>query len=217
MDHITRDDRSASDVQAPQLQQSGGWVIPPKSGHALTVQKGQILRVIDLEGSQACDLVCFNLTDHLETLSPARTRLWHWRVRISTGDQLISNRHRPMFTIVEDTVGIHDLLLASCNRRLYEEHFKVGSRDGCFELLASALASYGVTADQIPDPFNLFTNTAVENERDMVIRLPVSKRGDHTDLRAEMDLLVGMTSCPEDISDCNGGVCTPIEFQIIGG
>ena len=213
MDRIKRDDRSAADV----VEQIGLRVIPPKSARALTIKKGQFLRVIDLEGSQACDLVCFSLADYAESLSPARTRLWHWRVRISTGDQLISNRHRPMFTIVEDTVGIHDLLLASCNRRLYEEHFKVSPRDGCFELLTGALAMYGVSADQIPDPFNLFTNTSVQNERDMLIRLPVSKAGDHTDLRAEMDMIVGLTSCPEDISDCNGGLCTPIGVEIIGG
>ena len=192
------------------------WVIPPRSGLALTLQRGETLRVVDIEGSQACDLVCFNLADRAERLSPARTRLWHWRVRISTGDQLISNRHRPMMTITEDTVGVHDLLLASCNRRLYTEYFRVDPRDGCFELLVRALAPHGVSADLVPDPFNLFTNTAVEEDRKMVIRAPASRPGDHVDLRADMDLLVGLTACPEDITVCNGRNCTAIGAEVRG-
>jgi len=191
-------------------------IIPASSGRALTLGRGETLRVIDIEGSQACDLVCFNLEDPSECLSPARTRLWHWRVRISTGDQLISNRQRPMMTITEDTVGVHDLLLASCNRRLYTDYFRVGPRDGCFELLAQALAPHGVSVDRVPDPFNLFTNTAVEDERQMVIRPPVSRPGDHVDLRADMDLLVGLTACPEDITVCNGRNCTPIGVEVRG-
>jgi uncharacterized protein YcgI (DUF1989 family) len=174
------------------------------------------MRIVDIEGSQACDLVCFNLDDDVECLSPARTRLWHWRVRISTGDQLISNRQRPMMTITEDTCGVHDLLLASCNRRLYTDYFKVGPRDGCYELLVQALAPHGISPDLVPDPFNLFTNTAVEDERAMVIRHPVSRPGDHVDLRADMDLLVGLTACPEDITVCNGGNCTAIGVQLLG-
>jgi uncharacterized protein YcgI (DUF1989 family) len=193
-----------------------GTVIPPCSGLAMTLRSGETLRIIDIEGSQACDLVCFNLDDRAECLSPSRTRLWHWRVRISTGDQLISNRHRPMMTITEDTVGVHDLLLASCHRRLYTDYFRVEPRDGCFELLVQALAPHGVSADRVPDPFNLFTNTGVEDDREMLIRYPASRPGDHVDLRADMDLLVGLTACPEDITVCNGGECTAIGVEVRG-
>lgn len=191
-------------------------IIPARSGLALTLRGGETLRVIDIEGSQACDLVCFNLEDLAECLSPARTRLWHWRLRISTGDRLISNRHRPMMTMTEDTAGVHDLLLPSCNRRLYTDFFHVDPRDGCFELLVQALAPHGVSADLVPDPFNLFTNTGVEGEREMVIRPSASRPGDHVDLRADMDLLVGLTACPEDITVINGGNCTAIGVEVRG-
>ena len=79
-----------------------------------------------------------------------------------------------------------------------------------------ALAPHGVSVDRVPDPFNLFTNTAVEDERQMVIRPPVSRPGDHVDLRADMDLLVGLTACPEDITVCNGRNCTPIGVEVRG-
>jgi len=188
--------------------------IPPKTGVATFIEAGQVLEITDTEGAQACDLVAFSADDHAEFFSAAKTRLNCWRVRITTGDYLYSNRNRRMFTIIYDTVGVHDLLLASCNRYLYEHHFGVGPRDGCLELLQAALEPHGISPDLVPDPFNLFTNTVVLDEADLVIRRPVSRAGDHVRLRAEFRCLVGLTSCPEDISDCNAGRCTPIDFLV---
>jgi uncharacterized protein YcgI (DUF1989 family) len=189
--------------------------IPPKSGAALVVKRGEILRVTDVEGQQACDFVAFNAHDHHDFFSAGKTRLNAWRVRISTGDRLYSNQNHVMFTIVEDTVGVHDLLLPACNSDLYEHFFGVGRRKGCLELLQHALEPYGIDPALIPDPFNLFTNTMISAERELVICEPASRAGDHIDLRAEMDCVVGLTACPEDLSDCNGRHCTAIDARLL--
>jgi uncharacterized protein len=189
--------------------------IPPKSGTALTVNRGEILRVTDVEGQQACDFVAFNAHDHYDFFSAGKTRLNAWRVRVSTGDRLYSNQNHVLFTIVGDTVGVHDLLLPACNSYLYEHFFGVGPREGCLELLQQALHPYGIDPALIPDPFNLFTKTIVSDERDLVICEPASRAGDHIDLRAEVDCIVGLTACPEDLSDCNGRHCTAIDARIL--
>jgi uncharacterized protein YcgI (DUF1989 family) len=189
--------------------------IPPKSGTALAVKQGDILRVTDVEGQQACDFVAFNSNDYHDFFSAGKTRLNAWRVRISTGDRLYSNQNHVLFTIVEDTVGIHDLLLPACNSDLYDRFFGVGRRPGCLELLQQALQPYGIDPALIPDPFNLFTKTVVSQERELVICEPASRAGDHIDLRAEMDCIVGLTACPEDLSDCNGRHCTAIDARVL--
>ncbi|MGQ0668148.1 MAG: DUF1989 domain-containing protein [Actinomycetota bacterium] len=189
--------------------------IPPKSGHALTVKEGQIVRLIDLDGQQVSDFVCFNEADRTERFSQAKTRLNNWTIHVTTGHTLYSNRDNAMFAIVGDTVGIHDTLLAACNRSLYENYFKVGPRNGCLENLAIALEPFGIAKDDIPDPFNPFTNLKIREGGRLEFEPPLSKPGDHLDMRAEMDCLVGITACAEDITVCNAGVCTRIGVEVL--
>ena len=138
------------------------------------VRAGETLRVTDLEGRQVADFVCFNQHDHAERFSAAKTRLNLFKTRISTGDQLYSNRSEVMFTIGADTVGVHDLLFASCNRWLYANLFDQPGNTGCLEILHDALAPHGITEDALPDPFNLFMKTSVDAANNLAIELPES-------------------------------------------
>ena len=190
-------------------------VVPAKSGAALVVRAGETLRVTDLEGHQVADFICFNEHDHAERFSAAKTRLNLFKTRISTGDQLFSNRSGVMFTIGADTVGIHDLLFASCNRWLYANVFDRPGNTGCLEILRDALEPYGITEDALPDPFNLFMKTSVGAANELAIELPESTAGDYVELTAEMDCLVAVTSCPDEVSDCNGGRTTPVRLQVV--
>ncbi|MDH3690512.1 MAG: urea carboxylase-associated family protein [Gammaproteobacteria bacterium] len=188
--------------------------VPPKSGRALVVKRGDTVRVTDIEGCQVADFVCFNEHDHKEFLSSGKTRMNAWKVRISTGDVLFSNRNRSMFTITADTVGVHDLLFPPCNRWLYQHVLGAPGKTGCLENLSEALKTHGIEEDQVPDPFNLFMNTSVGPDNKLQIHLPESKAGDYIELKAEMDCLIGITSCAEDVStECNGGRCTPIGVE----
>ena len=190
-------------------------VIAAKSGAALTLEEGETLRVIDIEGHQVADLVCFNAHDRAERFSAAKTRLNAFKARISTGDRLFSNRSRAMLTIGEDPVGVHDLLFASCNAWLYEHVFQQPGTTGCLEILRDVLAAYGIEQDAVPDPFNLFMNTRMDEKGGLSIELPESNAGDFVELTANMDCLVAVTSCPEEYTDCNGGHTTPVELQVV--
>jgi uncharacterized protein len=147
--------------------------------------------------------------------SKSRTRSNNQTVRLTVGHVLFSNQHERMFEIVEDTVGIHDLLFPACNSYLFENAFNVGPRNGCAENLAAALEPYGIEARRVPDPFNIFMHTIINERHEMEILRPVSKPGDHVGLEAQMDCLVAISSCAEDITDANGTVCTPMGVEVL--
>lgn len=189
-------------------------IIAPKSAIALSVRKGQILRVCDLDGAQVADLVCFAAIDYKERFSQAKSRIQNWKVRIGVGDVLVSNRNNVMFAIVEDRVGVHDILFCPCHSYVYENMFKVGPRNGCQENLAAALVPYGLTIDDVPDPFNMFMNTAIDDQNKLIVRKAPSEAGDYIELRAEMDCLVAISACADDYTECNGRRCTRIGVEV---
>lgn len=188
--------------------------IPPAAARGFELGAGSVLQVTDPAGSQVGDLLCFAASDIRERFSQARTRVYLERVRVRPGDALFSNRDRPMLTLLEDTVGVHDLLFCGCSEYVYRELLGVGSRPGCLDNLAAALAPFGVAPEDVEAPFDLFMATTVEEDGRLSIGRSPSRPGDHALLRAEMDLVVGLAACADDVTDCNGGVCTPLEVEI---
>lgn len=189
-------------------------IVEPKSATAIDVARGDVLTVEDLDGGQVADFVCFAGSDHRERFSQARTRVRNWSTSISTGGKLVSNRDNVMFTIVVDSVGVHDLLFCPCHSWVYEHVYEVGPRDGCFENLSRAVSGHGIAPDDVPDPFNIFMSTAVGENGELVLGASPSRKGDTLSLRAEMDCLVAVSACADDVSDCNNGVCTRIGLSV---
>jgi uncharacterized protein YcgI (DUF1989 family) len=189
-------------------------IIEPKSGAAVMVKRGQILRIQAIDSGQVADLVCFSENDHKERFSQSKTRVRNWSTHISTGSELISTRDNVMFTIVADTVGVHDIVFSPCHSWVYEHMFEVGPRNGCFENLAAAVESFGISADELPGPFNIFMNTGIKDDGELSVSATTSRQGDYLDMRAEMDCLVAVSACADDVTDCNLGECTRIGLHV---
>jgi uncharacterized protein YcgI (DUF1989 family) len=189
-------------------------IIEPKSAVALTIARGQTLRVTDLDGTQVADLVAFNSAKLSERFSQGCTRAYNDKANVVIGDRLYSNANNVMFTVADDTVGVHDMLFMPCSRFLFENVFGVSGKTGCRDHLFAALEPYGIEWEAIIDPFNVFMNTAIDDEQRMRIFRAPSRPGDHFDLRAEMDLVVAVSACAGDTNDCNGGVCTRIGLEV---
>lgn len=187
--------------------------IPPRSGVAFELKRGQILRVVDPEGTQVSDLVAFGRDDVREALSNGRTFDFEETLQLTAGHRLWSNRSQVMLEIVEDTVGTHDFLLTPCSeatfRHFYPEH---PVHRGCFGNLAEALEPYGIAPDAIPCAFNVFMNVPVAADGSLRVDPPVSKAGDYIRLHATMDLVIGLTACSAYAS--NGGSFKPIDYAI---
>jgi uncharacterized protein YcgI (DUF1989 family) len=175
--------------------------------------KGQILRLIDVEGEQVADLVSFALTDTSEYLSSGRSIDYNEKIFFTTGDVLYSNLSRPMLTITADQVGKHDFLFAPCSQEMFQITYDVtAAHPNCLDNLISNLKPYGVTTGQIHTAFNAFMNTVITSNGEVKIELPTSKAGDHIDFRAEMDLIVGLSACSAE--KCNNYRCTSIDVEI---
>ncbi len=188
--------------------------IPPRSGTAFRLDRGQTLTVIDPQGRQVADLLAFSRADLREVISSGRTLDYASRLYLTTGDPLYSNRSNVMLRIVEDTVGRHDFLLTPCSKDTFRIIY--GDTDphrGCFGNLAAALAPYGVEEDAIPVAFNCFMNVPVNGATGtFTVEPPLSGPGDHIGFTAQMDLVIGLTAC--SALQSNGGAFKPIQYRI---
>ena len=178
------------------------------------MKRGQVLRVIDPEGEQVSDVVAFAREDQSERLSSGRSLDYNNTIYLTAGHVLYSNRSNPMLSILEDTVGKHDFLLTPCSPEtfeiLYENH--EGYHPSCLENLTKNLQSFGIVQDDIPTAFNVFMNVDILPSGELRIGPPLSKPGDFVDLRAEMDLTVGITACSAEKS--NNHSFKPIDLEV---
>jgi urea carboxylase-associated protein 1 len=188
--------------------------LPPRGRLAHEVTRGQVVRIVDIEGRQVGDLVAFNRENLKEKFWISNTIRLNGTVYVTTGHVLYSELSRPMFTIVADSCGRHDLLAGSCNAEIDKVRYGVDAHYGCVENFVAALAPYGVQRHDIPMSLNLFMNCPVESSGAWSIATPVSKAGDYIDLRAEMDCVIALSNCPQDLNPCNDGALKPLQFIV---
>jgi uncharacterized protein YcgI (DUF1989 family) len=188
--------------------------LAPQTGTAFTLERGQLLRIVDPRGEQVSDLISFSRADPGEWLSSGRTIDYANTIYLTTGHALYSNRSRPMWTIVEDTVGRHDFLLTPCSPETFAIIYRTtGHHPSCFENLTTHLAPFGIAPDAIPTTLNVFMNVEIDSSGELRILPPRSRAGDYLLLRAEMDLIVGVTACSAELS--NNGSFKPIDIEIL--
>lgn len=187
--------------------------IQPQSGSAFEIKRGQTLRVIDPDGQQVADLFAFAKADHRVSLSSGRSIDYASRIYLTTGDILYANNSQAMFTITSDTVGRHDFLLTPCSQEMFEIIYGYrGHHPSCFENLAMGFESFGIDDDRIGTTFNIFMNVVVGSNGAIEVDVPRSQPGDHMDLRAEMDIVAGLTACSAEQS--NNYTFKAIEFEV---
>lgn len=192
--------------------------IPARRGKAARLLQGQSVKVINTHGQQVVDTWAFALADISEFMSMEHTRIAIGRIIPKVGDALVTNRRRPILRLVEDNSGgIHDTLVAACDRWRYELLGCTTYHDNCTDNLAAALAELGLTPPETPSPLNLFMNIPVIDGNAIDVLPPVSTPGSHVTLRAEMDCLVAFSACPQDMVPINGLGMAPTEahFEII--
>jgi len=192
------------------------FTISQSSGQAFLLPRGHSIRVIDPEGHQVSDFVAISTNDKMEKFDQARTRVNNWSNKVTKGTKLYSNRNNELMEVIEDSVGIHDIMFPCCSSYVYEHTFHVARRNGCFENLANALSQFAISPDELPNPLNIFMNTFLNsNTGEISIRTAPSNPGDSITMLALRDLIVAATACADDLSDCNAKKCKPIRVEII--
>ena len=196
---------------------AGLVTIPARRGKAARVRAGQRVTVINTHGTQVVDTWAFSAADPSEWMAMDASRAWFLKLSPGVGDSFVTNRRRPIATVAEDTAGgVHDTLIACCDKERYALLGVQGYHDNCRDNLHAALAELGVAIPATPAPLNLFMNIPWTAEGHLSWGEPVSTPGSHVVLRAEMDLIVAFSACPQDILPINGrtGHTTEAHFRV---
>jgi uncharacterized protein YcgI (DUF1989 family) len=190
--------------------------LPARSGRAVRLREGQSIRIVNTHGRQVVDTWAFLEADLTEFLSMEHLRAALSRIMPRPGDALVTNRRRPILTLVEDTSpGIHDTLIAACDIHRYHGLGIDGPHDNCADNLRAGMAGLGLVPPEIPSPLNLWMNIPVTPDGTIQWLPTVAKPGDHVVLRAELDCILAMSACPQDIICINGGAPTEAHFELL--
>jgi uncharacterized protein YcgI (DUF1989 family) len=193
--------------------------IPARKGKAAFVAKGQRVRVINTHGQQVVDTWAFNRADMTELMSMEHSRVGMGKIIPGLGDAMLTNHRRPILGFLEDNSGgIHDTLMAACDRYRYESLGCKTYHDNCTDNLAAGLRELGLTPPETPAPLNLFMNIPVSRENTLSFEPAIAPPGSFVLLRAEMDLVIAFSACPQDLVPINGAGCIPVDahFEILG-
>jgi uncharacterized protein len=190
-------------------------IIQPRCGTSFILKAGQYLKIIDIEGEQVADLVCYNEHDKAEYLSSGRTIGYAETIFLTKGHRFYSNRSNVMFDIVDDTVGRHDFLLSPCNSEMFTIIYgHIEPHRGCFGNIANSLKQFEIKEDNIPITFNIFMHVSINAHTGKIATLPpLSEAGDYIIIKAMMDLIVALTACSAGMS--NNYTFKPIGYEII--
>jgi hypothetical protein len=194
-------------------------LIPAGHGGAVIVKEGQYIKVIAVKGKQICDFFAFNPSDPRQFLSGSHTRVFLSHTLetskiIVVGSPLLDNTRQPMLFVEEDTVGVHDWYLASCDPLRYLVDFGIANHRSCRMNLIEALAEFHIYPPVIPDPLNLVQNSPYDDKGKFSINESVARAGDYVLFQALRTVLAVGSACPQDQVPANAYHPTDILFEI---
>jgi urea carboxylase-associated protein 1 len=180
------------------------------------VKAGETLRIIDLEGNQAVDFLLYATDDDAERYSAQDTVAAQANIFLRTDSVLLSNEGRPMMTITGTSVEYHDTIGGACsiesNSLRYGHHTK--AQHSCVDNFLDANLRDGRGKRDMVSNVNFFMNVPVEADGALGIVDGISAPGLSVDLRAEMDVTVVVSNCPQINNPCNGFNPTPVRMIV---
>jgi uncharacterized protein YcgI (DUF1989 family) len=190
-------------------------ILRASRGIGVKLLKGQAIRIENIHGSQVVDAWALSTDDPLEYASMEHTRSWNSSVFVEAGMAVVSIRRRPMLTMIADTSpGRHDTQLCPCSVELYAQLGCRGAHRSCTDNFHEALASLGMALPFTPASLNLFMNVPIAADGAVTRLPPTSRAGDSVTLRAEMNALIVLSACPQDITPINGADLAPRDVAI---
>lgn len=191
-----------------------------------TIKKGQVFRILDLEGNQAVDTLFYSATNPEERYSATDTIVRQGALYLTAGSRLYSNEGRPMLTIIADTCGRHDTLGGACAaesntvRYAIDKHYMHSCRDNFLLGLAycdchdRGAAKLGLGKRDLGPNINFFMNVPVTSDGNLTFADGISGAGKYVEMRAEMDVVCLISNCPQLNNPCNGYNPTPVQLLV---
>jgi len=191
-------------------------VIDARAGWAHPVRAGEVLRIVDIGGNQAVDFLVYNAHDTSERYSAPDTIVAQGNIFLVTGTQLISSDGAPMMTIIDTNCPRHDTIGGACSRESnslrYGHH--TAHQHACVDNFLDAGTRHGLTKRDLVSNINWFMNVPVGADGTLGIVDGISAPGLSVDVRAEMDVLVLISNCPQINNPCNGFDPTPVRVVV---
>jgi len=182
------------------------------------IKKGQVLRILDLKGNQAVDTLFYNARDPQERYDANNTIREQGNIYLSTATALLSNQGNLMLTIVADTCGRHDTLGGACSAESNTVRYALEKRHmhSCRDSFLMALADWdnGLSKRDLSSNINFFMNVPVTPDGGLTFEDGISEAGRYVEMRAEMDVIVLISNCPQLNNPCNAYNPTPVEVLV---
>jgi hypothetical protein len=190
--------------------------IPARRGKAARLDRGQAIRIVNVHGRQIVDTWAFNAGDLREYMGMEHCRAFWERLYPVVGDRMITNRRRPILTLEADTSpGRHDTLMAPCDNERYGLLGCTQYHDNCRDNLHAGLAELGLYIPYTPPSLNTFMNIPWRQDGGLEWGTSEAKKGDSVTFRAEMDCIVAMSCCPQDILPINDHKTVEAGYEIL--
>ena len=191
-------------------------IIPARAAWDHAAQRGETLRIFDMEGNQAVDFLLYAADDDSERYSAQDTIAAQQNIFLRTGSVLMSNEGRPMARIAATTVAYHDTIGGACscesNTLRYGHHTK--SQHACVDNFLLANSRHVRSKRDIVSNINWFMNVPVEADGTLGIVDGISAPGLYVDLEFLMDVVIVISNCPQINNPCNGFNPTPVRVLI---
>jgi urea carboxylase-associated protein 1 len=192
--------------------------LPAGQGWTQEIARGDVFRIVDLEGNQAVDTLFFNSRDLDERYSATETIRAQGNIYLTTGTRLMSSEGRPLLTIVADTCGRHDTLGGACSAESNQVRYALDKKymHNCRDSFLLALARYGhgMGKRDLPNNINFFMNVPVTPAGELTFADGVSGPGRYVEMRADTDVLILISNCPQLNNPCNAYNPTPVRLLV---
>jgi urea carboxylase-associated protein 1 len=181
------------------------FVVPARQPWSRVIRRGEVLRLVDLEGQQAVDFLCYNSMNTIKVRQNAY---------VGKGAVLYSDAGMALFTVIEDTLGRHDTVYGCCSNPNNYLRYGVRTTESCYSNFLTELAKHGLDRSAIVSNVNFFMQVPVMPDGAAGVAADVSPPGSYVDLRAEMDVLAVLSNCPQMHNPCNAYNPTPIRVIV---
>ena len=189
-------------------------VLQPGRPWGRRMAKGERLRIVDLEGKQAVDFLCYDAADPRDRYNAANTLKLNAKLFIEKGSILVSEQANTLFTVIDDSCGKHDTIGGCCSAPMNLLRYKKPGPHNCRDTFIAALKPFGLDARDVVANVNFFMYVPVLADGHTAITEGGSKPGDYVELRAERDVIAVISNCAQIYNPCNGFNPTPVRLIV---
>jgi uncharacterized protein len=191
------------------------FTVPAGHGLAIRLSTGDEITIVNESGTQVVDTWAFSAEEPAHAMSMEHSRVENSRLSALPGGVYVTDRRVPILAVVTDkSPGIHDTIMAACDAQRYVNLGCTEPHRSCADNLRQAMEAAGLALARVPQPLNLFMNIPIGADFSLTQGAPAGAPGDFVTLRALMDCVVALSSCPQDITPINGGRPTDVPVLV---